>query len=160
MLADSYTKALRLHDKDLFVGKNREGVLCVFRKAKRYEPVVVDEGLTILNLKSYVQYVFSLTENWTLATKPKDWGIDTVVNRIKMLDLWENERLVEEMDAANERVDEAEKRKFRNEAEAFLADNRREFAKAFDASYGTLTSLSKDEPRKRLKDRSIKNGNC
>jgi hypothetical protein len=75
------------------------------------------------------------------------------------MDLQANEALLEKLDEQNEKVDQAEQRKFRNETEAFLADNRRQFAKAFDESLGLMHSVSKDEPRKRLKDRSIKNGN-
>lgn len=159
MLTDSYTRALKRYDPDLFAQRNKDGVICVFRKHKRYEPVCVDDGFKILNLVTDRQFVISLTENWTLRTPPRMWGIDFVLNKIREMDLLANERLLEDLDAKNEKVDESERRAFRNKAEAFFADHRKDFAKAFDQTMGCVHSLSKDEPRKRLKDRSIKNGN-
>lgn len=156
MLISSYTKHLKRYDRDLYAGRTKDGALCVFRKHKSYE-LVCDEPFKLYNLVEKPQFVLALTDTWTLRGVPRQWGIDHVLNKIRQMDLQANERLIEEMDAHNERVDESERRKFRNEAEAFLIDNRREFAKAFD---GVLThSLSKDEPKRRLKDRSIKNGN-
>lgn len=152
-----YTKYLKRYDKDLYADHNRDGVICVFRKTKRYEPVVVDQGFKFLNLISDKQYVCALTENWSLSTKPRQWGVDHVLTKIRQIDSQCNERMFEAMDAANDAVDEAERRSLRNDIEAFWIDNRREFAKATDDIL--VHSLSKDEPRKRLKDRSIKNGN-
>lgn len=159
MLVDSYTRVLKRYDKDLFVKHNRDGVMCVFRKHKRYEPVCVDDNFKILNLITDKQYVCALTENWTLSTKPRQWGIDHVLNKIRQMDLQLNEHLLAELDAHNEKVDESEKRSFRNETEAFFADNRSQFVKTFDENFGLTHSMSKDEPRKRLKDRSKNNGN-
>lgn len=152
-----YTKYLKRYDPDLYCDHNRDGVICVFRKAKRYEPVCVDDGFKFLNLTVDRQYVCALTENWSLSTKPRQWGIDHVLTKIRQIDCQANEQMFEAMDAANDAVDAAEKRKLRNEIEAFWIDNRREFAKATDDIL--VHSLSKDEPRKRKKDRSIKNGN-
>ncbi len=160
MILSSYTRALKRYDKCLFAGRTKDGVPCVFRKAKRFEPVCVTDDFKLLNLVEDKQFIFALTDNWLVSGKPRDWGIDDVVGRIQKIDSWANERFLEDLDEQNAKVEESERRQFRNEAEAFFADNRKEFAKAVDTAYGTLTSLSKDEPRKRLKDRSIKNGNC
>lgn len=159
MFEQSYTKALKRYDKDLFARRNQDGVLCVFRKQKRFEPVVVSDTFKFLNLIEGIQYIFSLTENWTLSTKPRQWGIDRVLERIREIDGWENERMFDEIDRKNEAVDKSKERSFRNETEAFFADHRSEFVKTFDENMGCIHSLSKDEPKKRLKDRSIKNGN-
>jgi hypothetical protein len=141
----------------LFAAKNSDGVVCVFRKVKRYEPVYVDDDFKLLNLIEGKEFIFALTDTWGLNGRPRDWGIDFVLNRVKEIDALANERFFEEMDAHNEKVDESKKRHIRNEMEAFWSHERRRFAKATD---DILThSLSKDEPRKRLKDRSIKNGN-
>lgn len=153
-MLDSYTKALSRYDRDLFCAHNREGVLCVFRKWKRFEPVCVDESFKILNLIQDKQFVCALTENWSLSTKPRQWGIDHVLTKIRQMDLQYNERLFDEMDQHNDKVDESSKRSFRNETEAFWSENRRAFAKATDDIL--VHSLSKDEPRKRLRDRRNK----
>lgn len=159
MLVDSYTRALKRYDRDLFAGRNQDGVICVFRKHKRFEPVCVSDDFRFLNLVVGKQFVCSLTENWTLRTHPRAWGIDHVLDKVKQMDLQYNEDILKSLDAQNEKVDEAERRSFRNDTEAFFSEHRRDFAKAFDDNVGCIHSLSKDEPRKRLKDRSIKNGN-
>ena len=151
----SYTKALKRYDSALYAGRTMDGLPCVFRKTKRFEVVSEWEGGKLLNLRECKQYVFALTDNWAASGKPVDWGIDFVLQKVRQSDALANERLFEELDAYNDKVDESKKRTLRNEMEAFWSHERRRFAKATD---GILThSLSKDEPRKRLKDRSIKN---
>ncbi len=153
----SYTKALKSYDRELFAGRTKDGVACVFRRHKRYVPICALNGGTLSALIDDKQFVFALTDNWTALGSPRDWGIDFVLNRIKEIDVLANERMFEEMDRQNEMVDESRARGMKNEMEAFWSHERRRFAKATD---GILThSLSKDEPRKRLKDRSIRNGN-
>lgn len=153
----SYTRALKSYDSDLFAAHNVDGVVCVFRYVKRYELVVDEEGFKMFNLIQGKQFIFALTTNWTLSGRSVDWGIDHVVGRVRKIDALANERLLDEMDEANEQVDKSKKRAIKNEMEAFWSHERRRFAKATD---GILThSLSKDDKRKRLKDRSIKNGN-
>lgn len=152
----SYTRALRRYDRDLFVDRTRDGALCVFRKVKRFVPVCEGEGFSLKTLLEDKQYVFALTDNWNLSGAPRDWGIDDVVGRVQKIDCLANEKFFDEMDAQNNRIDDSKRRTLRNEMEGFWSYERRRFAKATD---GILThSLSKDEPRKRLKDRSIKNG--
>ncbi len=155
MFLSSYTRALKRYDSDLYAGRTKDGLPCVFRKTKSYEFVCEWEGQPLLNLMHNRQFIFALTDDWTARGKPRDWGIDFVLQKIKSIDALANERFLEEMDAANDRIDQSNKRALKNEMEAFWSHERRRFAKATD---GILThSLSKDEPRKRLKDRSIKN---
>lgn len=157
MLLSSYTRALKRHDRDLFAGLTKDGMPCVFRRVKRFVPIYVDEGFKFLDLIEDKQLIMALTDNWTMRGRPRAWGIDFVLDRIKEIDTQANERLFEEIDRKNETVDESHRRQFRNEAEAFWSDNRRAFVKATDDIL--IHSLSKDEPKKRLKDRSIRNGN-
>lgn len=157
LMITSYTKALRSYDRDLFVGHTKDGVACVLRKYKRFEPICEWDGGKLSSLVEEKQFVFALTDNWNMSGRPREWGIDFVLARIKEIDIVANLKLFDELDAHNEKVDESKKRDMRNKMESFLIDERSRFAKATD---GILThSLSKDEPKKRLKDRSIKNGN-
>lgn len=153
----SYTKALKRYDKDLFADVSKDGIPCVFRKVKRFVPVCVSEDFKFLTLIDDKQYIFAITDNWAATGTPRFWGIDDVVWKVQSIDSWENQRLFEELDEQNDKADERKRRHMRNEMEAFWADNRREFVKATDDIL--IHSLSKDEPKKRLKDRSIKNGN-
>lgn len=156
-MISAYTKALRSYDRDLFAGRSKDGVPCVFRKAKRYEPVWVTDEFRLYNLIVDKQFVFAITDNWMANGEPRDWGIDDVLNKVKKSDFLANKALFDEMDEANEQVERIKKKDLRNNIESFWIDERRRFAKATD---DILThSLSKDEPKRRLKDRSIKNGN-
>lgn len=157
---DFYTRELKRYDRDLYAGRTKDGALCVFRKVKRYDLVCDEDTFKLYYLKEDKQLVLALTDNWALTGSPRQWGIDSVLNRIREMDLQANADFFDKLDQQNEKVDESNNRHFRNEAEAFFADNRKEFADAIDEKVGCIHSLSKDERRKRLKDRSIKNGNC
>lgn len=158
MILASYTRALKRYDRDLYAGRTKDGVACIFRKSKRFEPVCELNGIPLSVLKEDKQLVFPITSTWTMAGEPRDWGIDRVLNRVREIDALANERFFEELDAANDRIEQSKQRSMKNEMEAFWSHERRRFAKATD---GILThSLSKDEPKKRLRDRRIKNGNC
>lgn len=154
----SYTKALKRYDSDLYADKTLDGLTCVFRKTKRYEPVCVTEKFKLLNLIECKQFVFALTDNWQATGIPRDWGIDHVLNRVKESDALANERWLEEIDAHNERIDKSKRRELKNDMESFWSHERNRFVKTMDESLGLTHSMSKDEPRKRKKDRSIKNG--
>lgn len=155
--AKSYDRVLKSYDKELFVARNTDGVLCVFRHTKRFEPVCETEGFRLLNLMADKEYVFAVTETFGLSGKPRDWGADDILNHIQKIDSLANKRFLDELDAENERVEQSRRRHLRNEMEAFWSHERRRFAKATD---DILThSLDKSEPKKRLKDRRIKNGN-
>jgi len=155
LFLSSYTKALKRYDSDLYAGRTSDGLPCVFRKFKRFELVCEDENFKLFNLMKADQFVFALTDTWTSLGTPREWGIDFVLQKIKSIDALANQRLFDEMDAQNEKVDESRRRGMKNEMEAFWSHERRRFAKATD---DILThSLPKDEKRKRLKDRSIKN---
>lgn len=154
MILQSYTRALKRYDRDLYAGRTMDGVACVFRRIKRYEDVCELEGVPLKVLRECAQLVFPLTDTWTMAGKPRPWGIEFVLNRVREIDAMANERFFEEMDELNEQVDKSKQRHMKNEMEAFFSDERRAFAKATD---GILThSLSKDETKRRLKDRRIK----
>lgn len=154
MIKHSYTRALKSYDRDLFAGHTTDGVLCVFRRNKRYVPVCELNGQPLLVLQEGRDLIFPLTDTWTMRGEPRAWGIDKVVDRVRSIDALANERYFEEMDAANERIDKSKKRAMKNEMEAFWSHERRRFAKATD---GILThSLSKNETKRRLRDKRIK----
>lgn len=151
----SLTKVLKNYDRELFAGLTTDGVPCVFRRAKRWELVFESEDFSLSNLKEGKEYVFALTDTWTPKGTPRIWGFDTVLGRIQDLDAWARKDFFEKLDAENDKVDERKRRAIANEMEAFWDHEHSRFKKA---TGDVLThSLSKDEPRKRLQDRSIKN---
>ena len=158
MLLSSYTRALKRYDPDLFAGRTKDGVACVFRKVKRYFSVIEWDGGRLLDLRGDIQLIFAITDNWTMRGTPRAWGIDDVLGHVQKIDSLANARMFEEMDEQNENIDKSNRRALRGEIEGFMSYERRRFAKAFDEDLGLTHSISKDEPKKRLKDRSIKNG--
>lgn len=153
----SLTKALKIYDPELFAGQTKDGVPCVFRRTKRWEPAYEGEDFTLRTLVEGKQLVFALTDTWTVMGTPRFWGFDTVLGRVQKLDAWANKNFFEELDAENDKVDERSRRALKNEMEAFWSDERERFKKA---TGDILThSMSKDNKRQKNLDRSIKNGN-
>lgn len=155
MFIEAYTRILKGYDRDLFAGKNQDGVTCIFRKVRRENYVGELDGMHFSEVIEGKQFVFALTDTWGLNGRPRAWGLDHVLTRVKQIDAQARAEHLDEMDAHNERVDKSKARHLKNEMEAFWSHERRRFAKATD---DILThSLSKDEPKKRLRDRRIKN---
>ncbi len=156
--AREITRTLKRYDPLLFCAQSKAGnYLSVYRRIKQFLPVVDSPEMRMLVLSEASQHVLALTDNWLASGKRRDWGMDLILEKIKSMDLANNARLFEEFEAQEEREKASADRHLDNELEAWAKDSRRAFAKATD---DILThSLSKDEPRKRRKDRSIHNGN-
>lgn len=155
----SYEQALKRYDSDLFVDRNQDGVLCVFKTQKRFEPVCETDGFRILNLREGKDFVCAITDTWGLNGRQRDYGIDDLLNHIQKIDSLANAKFLEDVDAANAKVDEARDRTLKNEMQGMLAYEKKRFQRAFDEIAPISKGMSKDEPKKRLKERSIKNGN-
>jgi hypothetical protein len=155
----SYTKALRRYDGELFAGRTKDGVPCVFRRIKRWMPITKADGFKLMVLKEDKEFIFALTDTWLATGQPREWGVDHVLSRIREIDTQANEDLIRKWDEQNERVDQSRQRHFDNEAEAFLKDNRRQFVKEMEEIAPMARSLPRNEKRKILRDRRIKNGN-
>lgn len=161
LYAKAYDRALKRYDPDLFVERNVDGVLCVFRNHKRFVPVVVTESFKLLNLSSDKQYVFAITDTWGALGKPRDYGIDDLLNHIQKIDSLANSKFLDEIDQANAKVDESKKKDLKNEMEGMLAYEKRRLQRAFDEIAPISRGMSKSDDKKRLREinRSIKNGN-
>ena len=157
----SYERALKRYDKDLFVARNNMGVLCVFKKTKRFVSVCETENFKLLNLSDSVEYVFAITSTWGMNGQPRDYGIDDILFHIQKIDSLANKNFLAEMDAANAKVDEARDRSLKNELEGMLAYEKKRFQRAFDEIAPISRSMDKSDNKKRLKEknRRIKDGN-
>ncbi len=137
MFINGYNRHLKSYDPSLFVDRNDNGVLCVFKKDRIGK-----------------SYIFALTDTWSLNGRPIPLGIDRVLDHVRRIDRTQRDMAIQEADALNEKIDQSKKRHMKNEIEAFVKDSRRAFAKATD---GILThSLDKSETKRRIKDRRIK----
>jgi len=75
-------------------------------------------------------YVFSLTDTWTINGEPRDWGIDPVLNRLRAHDLAHNPDLFKQLEQSQEKREKSKRRDFSNSVESFMYDFRDQFAKA------------------------------
>lgn len=148
-------KVVRAHDRDLFAERSRLGHINIMRKAKRTETVEIDENTSLAVLKDSAQFVFALTENWTVGSRPVDWGAEVVLDRLKQHDAWNNERLLKELEEAEEKALESKKRDLKNQNEAWLSDNHSMFKKTF--SDVRVANMDKSERRRRRYEQRINN---
>lgn len=148
------TKVVSRYDRELYAKRNRDGILCVFRKGKRAEELYRDDDMAILGYVDSPSFVLALTDNWKTSGKPRDWGALLVEKKLKDMDAWADPELLDKFDKQNEKVDEIRKKDFRNNTEAWVSDNKRMFQKAF--SEINTANLSKREIRKENDEKNFK----
>jgi len=107
--------AIKKHDRDLFVNESHTGMVQIFRKKGKQK-----------------QYVMSLTEDWSANSEPVPWGTLPVLQRLKMIDVWNNEALFEEMEKQRQKDEKSKEREFDNQTESFLYEFRDQFKKTFN----------------------------
>lgn len=110
---------LRRYDSELYAQGDSTGRVDVYRQNRdRLSPP---------------HFVFSLTEDWTARSKPREWGMEVVLARLRAIDLWNSGQTFDDIQKENTKVDESEERDFSNNVEAFVKDFRRQFVKATDS---------------------------
>jgi len=89
--------------------------------------------------------VFSLTDTWQAQGTPREWGLEVIMARLRAIDLWKDETVLDRLELEQQKREEANRRDLSNTTESFLYDFRRQFAKATDCiNTGTL---EKRDPR-------------
>lgn len=91
-------------------------------------------------------FIFALTEDWTHKSAPREWGIEVVLNRLKAMDLWKNETVIDRLMKESIAKEASDKRAQRNSIESFLYDFRREFAKG--TNHINTSNLAKIDARR------------
>lgn len=130
--ARNLEKRLKGHDSLLFVQEAREGRYDVYRKSETGSHMP--------------HFIFSLTEDWTVNSRPTPYGIDTVLNRIKAHDLWRDDTFIERYIKQCEDMSEAKERSRKNSIESFLYDFRKQFARATESvNTGSLKQIYRKE---------------
>lgn len=146
-------QVLKSHDPKLFLNVNGFGERQVMRESFRMVSYDLD-GETLVCTERRPYYIMSLTEDWTSKTGPVDWGLECISKRLRDIDGWNAESVVNTMEARNLKVDEAKARHLGNETESFVKDWRKSFS---EATKDILTnSLDKKLDSRRKGD---KNGN-
>lgn len=125
-------RLLKGHDSMLFLQETKLGRFDVYRKS--------EFGGQMPHL------IFSLTEDWTVKSRPIEYGIEVVLSRIKAHDMWRDDTFIERWLAGREKVAESKERDRKNNVESFLYDFAGQFQKATEEiNTGTLKKLYRKE---------------
>lgn len=119
---------LKTHDPKLFA-KRMNGKMYVFRHSAKAE-VFEFEGKKITAFRDTPHLVLALTDTWTDLGTPVDWGIEPLMSRIKEIDLWRDDSMLESMNRKRERKEELKRRSMKHEFEAIASEWRSSFARA------------------------------
>lgn len=124
-------RVVKGYDKYLVAQRERNGAIHIYRKTS--DPA------------DPLHFVMALTDNWTVRGKPRNWGLEVVVNRIAAHDLWKDETVVDRIEASLAKAEESKEKGMRNSIESFLYDFRRQFARATDGI--NVSSLERKDKR-------------
>jgi len=124
------------HDKDLSATRSHLGMVVINRRATVGAPS---------------QQVFALTDNWTVNGKPREWGAEVVLQRLKQHDMATNIRFMAELDAREERLAEQKQRDLENKNEAWAYENHKMFKDAFKDTLTHGMDMS-DRRRRRFEE--------
>lgn len=122
------------YDKYLFAKREMNGAIHIHRKDPN-------------NSAAPYHMVFALTDNWNARGKPRDWGLEVILARLRAMDLWRDETEVERINKQFEKTEQENERDLKNNIESFLKEFRRQFARATD---GINTSTLEKKDRRAL----------
>ena len=123
----------------------------IYRKAYRWDTYNF-MGMNLSVSRPTPDPVMFLTDDWKIHGNPVDWGIEPVIDRIRMFDAWNKPNLYEEIVKERETVASNKKRELSNNVRAMAADLRKEFA----ATVNDINTSSLEMTDKRR----IKDGSC
>lgn len=129
------TRAVKRYDWCLFAQRERNGAIHLYRRSHN-------------NSAASPHFVFALTDNWLASGKPREWGIEVILARLKAIDLWKDETVVDRIERDLEKAEQSKEREFKNNVEAFLKDFRRQFARTTNDI--NVSQLAKVDPRAKL----------
>jgi hypothetical protein len=152
---DSYknyiSRAVKVYDHDYYAARNRNGILCVYRKNQRMIVAAEWDDFKLFQLIDSPEFVCALTDNWRTNGRPREWGAEYILKRLRETDLHHDPELVEKLDQANAKVDESKMKNFRNQTEDHLRENMSAIRKSF--SDINTSTLSKKEINKVKRDK-------
>lgn len=130
--AKEMNRRVKAYDSCLFVQEGPNGRYDLYRSSKF--------GTSPPHL------IFSLTDTWQPTGRPVDYGIDTVLNRLKAHDLWRDDLFVERYIEQQKKDADSRERARDNSIESFLLDFRRQFARATDSiNTANLNKIYKED---------------
>jgi hypothetical protein len=130
--ARSITKAIRVHDRNLYCILGEDGKHHIMQKPL-YWPLMP-------------HHVMSLTSNWGITGDPIDWGIEPILARLKAHNLASDggQEFWDEIEESYEKADASKERDLKNSVESFLYEFKPQFAKATnDVNTSTLNKIDR-----------------
>lgn len=132
-------KMLYNYDRELYAVDNGDKIT-VYRKAYTWESYDL-EGLRLTYARPSHHYIFSLTDNWTMSGKRRNWGIEPILNHLKAIDPWRNPNLCNEIVRQHEKAAESRERNSKNKHEDLAREILPDFKKAFsDVNTSTMNN--------------------
>lgn len=144
------TRFIKQHDSMLFVERNSEGKLCVFRKGQKVEWFNVD-GASIGFVRSTPHLIMHLTHNWHALGRDVDWGLDVILTRLQEIDLW-NRDIAAECESEYEKREQKTRRNASNKHEDFLREFKRPLAETF--KHVNTANMRKIDKRRTMEKRT------
>jgi len=142
---------LKRYDSDLYADKATDGKVDIYRKCRTYE-LYNYEGKNLYVSTIKPQWVFALTQDWSMSGYPVDWGIEPILTKLKRMDQWRKEDALTRVRAHNEMIERNKERAFRNDVRARAADLRQDFAK--------VTNDIRTANMNKVSNRRKKDGHC
>lgn len=141
------TRNVRAYDRELFCDRDSHGVIHVYRNAMRFLRYDFD-GKNLSYAVNQPQIVLSLTDNWMISGKSREWGIEPLMRRLAEIDNWNDDSKYDDMCRDRAKRENWAKEAKRQEYRAVAADMRRDFAKAVsEINTSTINKID----RRRLK---------
>lgn len=146
-------RVVKSYDPSLTAFRMSSGAVGVYKTSKKFDAFYEDEETKYMILKDVLNFVFALTENWSMHGLPVDWGTDIVLERLKKIDSWNNKRLMDDFEEKERLAKESKQKDMNNQNEAWLYENREKFKKDF--SYIRTCNMDKTEKRRINKEKSL-----
>jgi len=147
------TQEIQHVDRELYCVRDQNGMRHIMRKSVKPVHYEWNDSDTLTVLVDNPEHIMSLTDTWTMVGRPVDWGTIPIVKKLREIDTWNSEAPVNHLEDGWNQVEEAKRRDFRNETEAFLKEFRPQFAKAFNDVRTANMDMKQD--KRRIKDGNL-----
>lgn len=138
-------RVVKAHDRKLYCERSHLGHIKLMREAYYGFPHDVD-GHVVYFLKRRDQFIFALTDDWTVGGKPVSWGSQVVLDRLQKHDAW-NRSVLKELEEQDQKREESKDRARRNQNEAWAYEAHAKFKKQF--SDIRTANMDKSDRRRR-----------
>lgn len=120
------TSELKKYDPMLYAERDNRGCIHIYRQSFRWDQYSLEDYLLLCQMPQ-PHLVTSLTDNWSASGKPVEWGLEPLMRKVRMSDLWHDDTQADKLIDQYEKADESKRRKFKNDAEGFFSDNHKHF---------------------------------